>query len=291
MENEALIKTSTLIAIADAIRAANGGTQEMLPAEMEAFIRANSATTADIVDAVRSTAKDSTITAEQAAAYIVSNFVKPSVRQAAKTWTPGTSDQSIAAGTYLSGEQTIKGDSKLTAGNIKKGVSIFGKTGTLSGIFGDPSAFYTGFSAVKSGSITLSAYSSQNVVITHNLGVMPKFILVYPSAKTNVNQGGSYRFAWAMVYQLCTVGDISYTVAADDIFFSAHGEGSSNLYVNRFYNGDKTSSSNTYARTLTSTNASPSRDNWLRATTSTFTILASSTYTVGMGTYKWLVMG
>ena len=48
----------------------------------------------------------------------------------AATYTPGTSDQTIAAGVYLSGAQTIKGDSNLTAGNIKSGVSIFGVTGT-----------------------------------------------------------------------------------------------------------------------------------------------------------------
>lgn len=52
---------------------------------------------------------------------------------AAKTYTPGTSNQTIAAGQYLSGAQTIKGDSNLKAANIKKGVSIFGITGTFEG--------------------------------------------------------------------------------------------------------------------------------------------------------------
>ncbi len=48
------------------------------------------------------------------------------------TITPGTSDQSIASGTYLAGSQTIKGDSNLQAQNIKSGVSIFGVNGSLS---------------------------------------------------------------------------------------------------------------------------------------------------------------
>ena len=52
--------------------------------------------------------------------------------KAAATYTPGTSNQTIASGQYLSGAQTIKGDSNLTAANIKSGVSIFGVTGTLS---------------------------------------------------------------------------------------------------------------------------------------------------------------
>lgn len=48
----------------------------------------------------------------------------------ATTYTPKASNQTIASGQYLSGTQTIKGDSNLVAGNIKKGVSIFGVTGT-----------------------------------------------------------------------------------------------------------------------------------------------------------------
>ena len=51
--------------------------------------------------------------------------------KSAATYTPGTSNQTIAAGQYLAGAQTIKGDANLLADNIKKGVSIFGVTGTL----------------------------------------------------------------------------------------------------------------------------------------------------------------
>lgn len=51
----------------------------------------------------------------------------------AATYTPGTSDQSIASGQYLNGTQTIKGDSNLTAGNIKSGVKIFNVTGSYAG--------------------------------------------------------------------------------------------------------------------------------------------------------------
>ena len=51
--------------------------------------------------------------------------------QAAQTITPGTTDQTIAASKYLAGAQTIKGDAKLVAENIKSGVSIFGVSGAL----------------------------------------------------------------------------------------------------------------------------------------------------------------
>lgn len=54
-------------------------------------------------------------------------------KKSAATYTPGTSDQSIASGQYLSGTQTIKGDANLVAGNIKSGVNIFGVTRTYAG--------------------------------------------------------------------------------------------------------------------------------------------------------------
>lgn len=51
--------------------------------------------------------------------------------KAAATITPGTSNQEIAAGTYLTGKQTISGDVNLLASNIKSGVSIFGVAGSM----------------------------------------------------------------------------------------------------------------------------------------------------------------
>ena len=51
--------------------------------------------------------------------------------KAATTYTPGTSDQTISAGTWCTGAQTISGDANLVAANIKSGVSIFGVNGAL----------------------------------------------------------------------------------------------------------------------------------------------------------------
>jgi len=53
--------------------------------------------------------------------------------QAATTWTPTTTDQTIAQGKFLTGAQTIKGSANLVASNIKYGVDIFGVTGSYGG--------------------------------------------------------------------------------------------------------------------------------------------------------------
>ncbi|MBS5467266.1 MAG: hypothetical protein KHX69_00320 [Clostridium sp.] len=56
----------------------------------------------------------------------------------AQTYTPGTANQTIAAGQYLTGAQTIKGDPNLRPENIKKGVSIMGNIGTWEGYVSSP---------------------------------------------------------------------------------------------------------------------------------------------------------
>lgn len=73
-------------------------------------------------------------------------------KKSAATYTPGTSDQSIASGQYLNGTQTIKGDSNLTAGNIRSGVKIFNVTGTYVG----------GGSSGGSGNNNVEAYAITN---------------------------------------------------------------------------------------------------------------------------------
>lgn len=67
--------------------------------------------------------------------------------QAEQTITPGTVDKIIAAGRYLTGMQTIKGDADLIPANIKKGVNIFGVVGTME----EGPSIYSGTSKPSSG--------------------------------------------------------------------------------------------------------------------------------------------
>ena len=79
-----------------------------------------------------------TASATQSAGYVsagTKSATKQLTTQAAQTITPGTSNKTIASNRYLTGTQTIKGDSNLVASNIKSGVSIFGVAGTLNAGF------------------------------------------------------------------------------------------------------------------------------------------------------------
>lgn len=69
----------------------------------------------------------SSATASTATVALTANVTTKS----AQTYTPGTTNQTIASGTYLTGTQTISGDADLVAANIKSGVSIFNVTGTF----------------------------------------------------------------------------------------------------------------------------------------------------------------
>lgn len=59
------------------------------------------------------------------------NAISPT--KSAATYIPTTYNQTISSGRWLTGTQTISGDSNLVASNIRSGVSIFGVTGSYEG--------------------------------------------------------------------------------------------------------------------------------------------------------------
>ena len=98
----------------------------------------------------------------------------------AATITPGTTDQTIASGTYLTGTQTISGDANLIAENIKKDVVIFGTTGSYEGGGGGASNYVTGTFTVGS-----SGGQVESVSIPYTGSGYPIAGIIYP-------EGGPY---------------------------------------------------------------------------------------------------
>ena len=87
---------------------------------------------------------------------------------AAQIILPGTADKTIASGQYLRGTQTIRGDTNLTSGNIKKGVTLFGVTGALESSFRATLTVKADIGAVvtaKNGDTEVSALSTTGTVV------------------------------------------------------------------------------------------------------------------------------
>ena len=170
-----VIKDETLTTIADAIRTKRETTGQIPTTSMAAEILAiETGSDPDPVEQATpsisvSSAGLITASATQEAGYVsagTKSATKQLATQAAQTITPGTSNKTIASGRYLTGTQTIKGDSNLVAGNIKKGVSIFGVTGT-----------HEGGTTVqkKTGAFTLDEYGEATV----DCGFKPDCVAVY----------------------------------------------------------------------------------------------------------------
>ena len=96
--------------------------------------------------------------------------------KAAATITPGTSNQTINSGTYLTGTQTIAGDADLVAANIKTGVSIFNVSGsftsdataTAADILSGTSAYVSG--SKINGSLVVQNYYTGSSTPSSSLG-------------------------------------------------------------------------------------------------------------------------
>jgi len=114
-------------------------------------------------------------------AYVNGNKITGSIpSKGAATYTPGTTNQTIAAGQYLSGAQTILGSANLTASNIKQGVNIFNVVGTLVPLTTEKKW------ASGTASATYSSNHGFNPIIVTGLSFTPtEIIVVYASYPPN----------------------------------------------------------------------------------------------------------
>lgn len=101
----------------------------------------------------------------------------------AATYTPTTTNQTIASQRWLTGTQTILGDANLVASNIASGVSIFGVTGTHQG-GGDLTHTITLMNSGKSSGTEIygieyknSLYFDQGTIINYTPGDTIRFFM------------------------------------------------------------------------------------------------------------------
>jgi hypothetical protein len=149
-----------------------------------------------------------------------------------KSYTPTTADQSIAAGQYLSGAQTIKGDTNLIASNILSGKSIFGVAGNAvdgSGM----KKFASGSIPRSSTTVNIREYdnTSSNMydkytVTVSGLTFIPSSILVIARTST-YSEATIYQAAGVIKSTMGTMryistGDNSYDVT-DPIYINSTG--------------------------------------------------------------------
>jgi len=114
--------------------------------------------------------------------YVNSNKITGTIpSKTAQTYTPSTVNQTISSGQYLSGTQTIIGDTDLAVENIKSGVNIFGVAGTFTS---DATALASDMLASK------TAYVNSNKIT----GTIPsKTAQTYnPSTSTQTITSGQY---------------------------------------------------------------------------------------------------
>ena len=96
----------------------------------------------------------------------------------AQTFTPSTSNQTISAGQYLSGTQTILGDTDLVPGNIRSGVNIFGVVGT-----------YAGGGSSNYSYIDTVSYSNQQTITFNNIPTMPLAFSIWATNQSTTSNG------------------------------------------------------------------------------------------------------
>lgn len=98
------------------------------------------------------------------------------------TYTPGTSNQVISGGQYLTGDQIILGDGNLRAENIKEGISIFGVNGIANALSLNGLRMASGSSDTTTEKANATYY---NVFLSINCEFEPKLIICEPNFDYN----------------------------------------------------------------------------------------------------------
>ena len=145
----------------------------------------------------------------------------------ATTYTPSTSNQTISAGQYLSGAQTILGDADLIASNIISSANIFGVQGSAT------IASLGGYKRAK-GSITWASYPTASFTFTRSVcdgGLYSNTLIAFTITGLDFTPQFvyiSYPPAWTTIYRTNSVfGSTSWS---SEILIHTFNTGGADFY-------------------------------------------------------------
>lgn len=186
---------AAMTATADKIRAGTGDTAKIPWNETNGFADSIPEAVAQATPEISvSSGGLITASATQTGGFVASGTKKATSQltvQAAKTVTPGTSDQTaVASGRYTTGAVKVKGEANLKAANIAKGVSMFGVIGTL--VSGSPIA--TGTFELTG---TKNLYEGLSITV-NGIPFKPTRVLWFYTGLNNANGGwaGNYIYSF-----------------------------------------------------------------------------------------------
>ncbi len=143
--------------------------------------------------------------------------VKPTPSQA-KTVTPGTTQKTVTPDAEkLLSQVTVSGDADLIAKNIRKGVNIFGVTGTL----------VEGKSGIDFGEVTITDNYATGFTVAHALGKTPSHFVFIRSNWSVEQRGllagvdGDYGLFYDYLYRSYTYIGITLTKTTQSVKLEA----------------------------------------------------------------------
>lgn len=136
----------------------------------------------------------------------------------AQIYTPSIASQVINAGQYLSGAQTISGDPNLVPGNIRKGKTIFGITGTYNNPESPIYLVKDGYFTSSFSSVTKHKSSPDLVVIENQYSTNILRIYTTQSADAHTIYGGIFAAPIELTnYNLINFANVSTMVTCDNV--------------------------------------------------------------------------
>lgn len=141
------------------------GDTELLPENIKSGIEIYGTTgTLEVLDTSDATATANDILLNKTA-YVKGEKITGTITSLEATeYIPTVTDQTINSGQYLSGNQVIKGDINLVAGNIKKGISIFGVEGIYEGTSSVSEAVVLDCTSMSNSTEVYNAYTETVMV-------------------------------------------------------------------------------------------------------------------------------